>query len=214
MGALTDTVPKPMLEIAGKTLLEHKFDALPDSVDEIILVVGYLGGKIHERFGGDYHGKRLLYVEQENPTGGTADALWQAKDILHGRFLVMNGDNLYLREDIAKCTAYEWAVLVQERENIRTGRVVVDERGLVADILENSNHGGEAGYASTGLYALDMRIFDYQPVPKDPGSQELGLPQTMMQALQDIPIHAVPATGWFEIKAPEDLAKAEEFLKR
>ena len=34
MGVLTDSIPKPLLVVAGKTLLEHKFDILPDEVDE------------------------------------------------------------------------------------------------------------------------------------------------------------------------------------
>jgi len=102
MGALTESLPKPMLEVAGKTLLEHKFDALPDEVDEIIIVIGYLGGYIHDAYGGEYQGKRILYVEQENIMGGTADALWQTKDILKDKFIVLMGDDLYYEKDLEK----------------------------------------------------------------------------------------------------------------
>jgi len=215
MGKLTDTLPKPLLPVAGKSLLEHKFDTLPEEIDEVILVVGYLGSVIHDRFGGIYKNKHLFYVEQENPTGGTADALWQAKEVLNDPFLVMNGDNLYAQEDIMTCAkAKDWAVLVQKRDSIRTGRVVVDHKGLVTDILENSAHKGEGGFASTGLYTLDTRIFKYPQVPKAPGSSELGLPQTMIQAAKQIPIHAIEATAWFEIKEQSDLEKAEEFLRQ
>lgn len=213
MGELTEALPKPLLEVAGKTLLEHKFDALPFDVDEIILVVGYHGSKIHDRFGGLYKDKRILYVEQENPTGGTAEALWLAKDLLHDQFLVMNGDNIYAREDMAKCAALrDWSVLVQEREHVDTGRVIVDKEGWVKDISENTDHKGEPGFANTAFYALDTRLFDYPPVPKAKGSSELGLPQTIIQAARDIEIHAVPATFWIEIKSPEDLQKAEDVL--
>jgi NDP-sugar pyrophosphorylase family protein len=214
MGALTESTPKPLLVVAGKTLLEHKFDILPETIEEIILVVGYLGGEIQKRFGGEYKGKHIFYVEQENPTGGTADALWQTRDLLKDKVLVMNGDNLYTREDMETCAASsDWAVLVQEKENIRTGRVVVDKEMRVVDIAENSAHKGEAGYANTGLYTLDTRIFNYAPLPKAPGSTELGLPQTMLQAVKEIPTHAIPASFWLEIKAPEDLQKAEEMLQ-
>lgn len=215
MGRLTENLPKPLLEVAGKSLLEHKLAILPENVDEIILVVGYLGSVIHDRFGGFYNNKHMLYIEQESPTGGTADALWQAKEILHDKFLVMNGDNLYRGDDMETCAATEdWAVLVQKMPSVRTGRVIVDQHGLITDIVENSGHAGEAGYASTGLYTLDTRIFAYNPVPKAPGSSELGLPQTMLQAAKDIPIHAISATSWVEIKDPDDLAKAEEFLQQ
>jgi len=213
MGDLTAAMPKPMLEVAGKTLLEHKFDALPNDVDEIVLIVGYHGRVIQQRFGGEYKGRRLLYVDQENPAGGTADALWHAESVLKDKFLVMNGDNIYSREDMAKCAVYEWAVLVQEKESIATGRVLVDKDGFVKGIAENSEHAGEKGYANTALYVLDRRIFGYAPVPKAAGSSELGLPQTMMLAANDIPIKAVEATLWIEIKTPEDISKAEEILK-
>ena len=50
MGVLTDSMPKPMLTVLGKTLLEHKFDILPSEVDEIILIVGNMGGLIQKHF--------------------------------------------------------------------------------------------------------------------------------------------------------------------
>lgn len=212
MKELTESTPKPMLKIGGKTLLEHKLEALPQAVDEVILVVSYLGGVIHDYFGGIYNDKHLLYVEQDNPTGGTADALWQAKPLLKDTFLVMNGDNIYAPEDMDACIKFDWAVLVQQRDTVRTGAVIADKAGRVIRIDENTNHSGERGYANTGLYVLDERIFDYAPVPKAPGSQELGLPQTMIQAAKEIYIHAVPATYWLEIKEPDDIKKAEEFL--
>lgn len=212
MGALTDAMPKPMLEVGGKPLLQYKFEALPDEVTEVILVVCYYGHVVQQYFGGEYLGRRVLYVEQSSPTGGTADALWCAKDILENRFIVMNGDNLYGADDIAACLNHEWAVVVQEKESVATGRVIVED-GLVKNIVENSDHAGERGYANTGLYALDRRIFDFTPVPKAPGSTELGLPQTMMQALGKIDVHAIPASFWFEIKSPEDIAQAEMLLQ-
>lgn len=213
MKELTDTVPKPMIPINGKPILEHKLEALPDAIDEVIMVVGYHEDAVRRYFGDVWDGRPIRYVVQENPTGGTADALWKAKSLLHDRFLVMNGDNLYSREDMESCLPYAWAVLVQEREHIVTGRVVIDAQGFITDIAENSGHGGERGYANTALYALDMRFFDYPPVPKAPGSTELGLPQTMLQAVGTIPIKAVPAAFWFETKSPEDIRKAEEILK-
>ena len=223
MGALTDSTPKPMLQVAGKTLLEHKLDALPADVDEIIMVVGHMGGVIQSHFGGVYlprdaagkagGDKRILYVEQDNPQGGTAEALWLTKDLLHDKFFVMNGDNIYGAEDMAECAKYEWAVLVKKREHMgRAANVVVNAKGRVLDIVENLTDATAPGHINTALYVLDMRVFDYPAIPKAKGSTELGLPQTMMQAAKDIPIHAVEASLWIEIKAPEDLQKAEEIL--
>ena len=45
MRPLTLERPKPLIEVAGRPILEHIIDALPREVDEIILVVGYKGGQ-------------------------------------------------------------------------------------------------------------------------------------------------------------------------
>jgi len=213
MGPLTEKKPKPLLEVNGKSLLEHKLAALPEEVDEVIIVIGYRGEMIRDKFGASYGNITLRYVRQENPTGGTAEALWLAKDLLRGKFLVMNGDNIYAREDIEKCIKSEnWSVLVGAAEAIRTGAVIADESGRVLSIVENTEHSGKENYANTALYVLDTRVFDYDPKPKAAGSSELGLPQTFIQAAQDIPIKTVQASGWVEIKEPSDLEKASVFL--
>ena len=54
---LTVNAPKPMQEVLGKNLLELKIEALPDEVDEVIMVIGYLGNMIRDFFGDEYGGK-------------------------------------------------------------------------------------------------------------------------------------------------------------
>jgi NDP-sugar pyrophosphorylase family protein len=215
MGTLTDNVPKPLLEVGGKTLLEHKFDILPYDVDEIILVVGYHGGAILDRFGGGYNGKRILYVEQEK-IDGTAGALWQARSVLHDRFLVLMGDDLYAKEDADRCIAiHDWTMLVQETDHMSQGGcVIADAQGNVTEI-EEGDHGGKPGLISTNMFALDTRIFDYPLVPKSTGSEEFGLPQTILAASKrsNIPFSAVKSSFWFQITNPEDLEKAAQILK-
>lgn len=213
MNELTDSLPKPLLEVNGKTLLEHKFDALPEGVDEIILVVGYMGGMIQQKFGGTYKDKRILYVEQD-VLDGTAGALWRAKGILTDRFLVMNGDDLYVREDAAHCMAInEWAMLVKEMDRVLNGNVRIEDNGTILEIKEGP-HNGSKGLTNTGLYALDTRIFDYPMIPKAQGSAEYGLPQTILEASKKsgIPFLAVKATDWIQITSPEDIQKAEAIL--
>ena len=213
MGELTEKLPKPMLMVAGKTLLEHKFDAIPDDVHEIILIVGYLKEKIIEKFGRLYKGKKLTYIEQKNITGGTMDALAQAKDILTEKFVVMMGDDIYAKEDIGACLAFEWALLVQHVPNTNVGGCIVrDADGHVIDIVEHAIEG--EGNISTNLFVLDPRLFDYPAVPKTSGSSELGLPQTVLAAskVSDIQLNVVEATRWIQITNPDDIMKAQELL--
>lgn len=213
MGALTESTPKPLLEVGGKSLLEHKFDALPAEVNEVIIIVGYLGGKIQERFGGNYAGKRILYAEQE-VLDGTMGALARAKGILTGRFLVLNGDDIYARQDIwALAKSGGWAVLGLEREDLKSAaKLVLNEDGTVREIIEASHHDGGAGFLSTGAFSLDTRVFDYPMVTKAPGSDEYGLPQTILGSGQ--PLRLIRASYWIGITAPEDLQKAEEMLRK
>lgn len=215
MRDLTDTVPKPMLTVAGKSLIEHKLDVLPPEVDEVILIVGYLGQVIRDAFGDEFGGRRIRYVEQET-LDGTAAALWLARPYLTERFVVLMGDDLYSREDIDACLSRsDWSILIQETETMASGgRMVMDEAGHIVAI-EEGDHRGKPGLMNTNLFALDPRVFEYPMVPKAEGSDEYGLPQTVLAAslASGIPLVAVNATFWFQITAPEDLKRAEETLK-
>ncbi len=217
MGSLVLDRPKPMLVVAGKTLLEHKFDALPDDVEEIILIVGYLENVIRGAYGDAYKGRRIRYVTQSNPVGGTADALWQARPYVHEKFLVLNGDDVYVRADLDACRVFDWALLTKRVSDLSGGaKVVTDIHNRVIDIIESSHHGGGAGAMNTGMCALDTRIFDFPQVPKAEGSTELGLPQTIIAASRTagIPLHAVEATRWIQITNPEDIQQAETILSK
>lgn len=216
MKYLTKDTPKPMLLVNDKPVLEHIFGNLPAEIDEVILVVGYLQEKIREFIGEEFMGKRVRYVEQEN-LNGTYGALLQARPFLEDRFLVMNGDDICLTEDIAACVASpDWAMLVQEVEELgSTSNVVLDEHGLVSAILEKEAHSGGPGLANTAnFFSLDTRIFSYQPVLRPGSDTEYGLPQTIVQAAKEIPLHPIYAHAIIRLTDPEDIIKAENALKK
>ncbi|HEY1041981.1 MAG TPA: sugar phosphate nucleotidyltransferase [Candidatus Paceibacterota bacterium] len=214
MKELTDSVPKPMLTVHGKSLIEHKLEALPPEVDEVIIIVGYHGDVIQNAFGNSFGGRTIRYAVQEN-LDGTMGALALAKPYLTDRFVVMMGDDLYAREDVETClNSPDWSVLVEETEHMGSGgRMVMDDTGHIVAI-EEGDHRGKPGLMNTNMLALDPRVFDYPMVPKAEGSDEYGLPQTVLAASKEsgIPLWAVPATSWIQITAPEDLRKAEEIL--
>lgn len=214
MGHLTQETPKPLLEVDGKTLIEHKLDELPEDVEEVIIIVGYLGSKIQERIGGSYRDMRILY-EVQDKLDGTMGALTCAKGLLSERFLVMMGDDLYCREDIEACVAIpDWVMLVQETEHMNQGGcIITGDSGTVVGI-EEGNHGDKPGLVNTNMLVLDTRIFQYPMVPKSHGSSEYGLPQTVLAASKEggIPFESVKASFWFQITEPADLARASEAL--
>ena len=98
---LTDFLPKPLVDVKGKNLIEWKLLALPGTVTDIVLVVGYQGEQIRNFFGDTWQGRNIRYAEQKE-LNGTAGALWSAKDLLSGKFLVLMGDDLYDSSDIEK----------------------------------------------------------------------------------------------------------------
>lgn len=214
MGERTETTPKPLLEVAGKTLLEHELDILPDEIDEVIIVVGYLGHTIQQKLGGIYNGKRLLYVEQD-VLDGTAGALWRAASLLKDRFLVLMSDDMYSKEDATRIIAKNgWALLAEYAEHMNPGgRIVTNDAGDIVAIEEGS-HEGKSGLAGTNMFVLDTRLFTFPMVPKSEGSSEFGLPQTVLAASKQsgIPFTIERATFWFQISNPEDLKKAEAVI--
>lgn len=209
MKALTENLPKPLLTVLGNNLIEHKIDILPREIGEVIIVTGYMGDKIRKHFGGSFKGKKISYVEQTELLG-TMMALKQAEDLLKGRFMVMMGDDIYSKEDVATCLKHPWAVLVKKMtEKGRGAHVMVDGKKHITDIVEGAKL--EPGMLNNaGLYVLQPDIFKY-PLVQIP-SGEFGLPQTLAKAAKDFNIKVVESKSWHQITTPEDLKSAEKAL--
>jgi NDP-sugar pyrophosphorylase family protein len=213
MRELTLNVPKPLLTVRGKTLLDYQFDVLPDGVDEVIIVIGYRGEQISEKYGGWHHGKHVTYVEQKK-LDGTGGALWLCRSHLKNSFLVTTADNIFEKADVEKASCMPWSVVGLEVDDLGgAAKMVVDTSDRVMDILEVGHHDKSPGFLNTGLYCLDMRIFEHPLVQKAPGSEEYGLPQTMVNA-KDVPLYLVKASFWIEITTPEDLENAAQILEK
>ena len=211
MKDLTDSVPKPMLQIKGKPILAYKLEALPAEIDEVIFVIGYLGDKIQQFFGDSYAGKKILYVVQQE-LAGSGMALALAKDLLREEFLVMMGDDLYMREDVERCMKNDLAVLGMEVNNPNQfGIITSNEKGQLLEIVEKPEIPGPA-LASIALYKLNKKFFEYPMVAI--GKGEYGLPQTLALMAKDHPVQVVKATGWFPIGSPDDLEKAQEVIDK
>lgn len=99
-------IPKPMVPILGKPLLEWQIDQLKENdIFDIIMITGYLGDKIKDYFGdGEKYGVHIDYIEEKFPLG-TAGAFYYLKQKLNSEyFLLVFGDvffdiNISLMED-------------------------------------------------------------------------------------------------------------------
>ena len=117
MHPLTLTKPKPLLEVQGKPLIQHIIEALPDTIDEVIIVVGYLGQQIVDFCGYVFCGKKITYVWQKEKTG-TARALQLCKPFLRpGKFLFANADDLINRETLERALVHDLCIVTTHRDD-------------------------------------------------------------------------------------------------
>jgi mannose-1-phosphate guanylyltransferase / phosphomannomutase len=93
MGDLTREIPKPLLPLAGKSILEYQIDlAKRYGHNDIILLTGYQGRKISDYFGkGSKWGVSIRYHQETVPLG-TGGALRAIEEMLDDSFLVLYGD--------------------------------------------------------------------------------------------------------------------------
>ncbi len=208
MGLLTESCPKPMLLIHGKPKLAYSIEMLPDVVTDVVLVVGYLREQIMEYFGDRYEGRRIHYVAQEI-YNGTAGAVQLCNDVINEeKFLVIMGDDLYMRDDLEKLLQYEQSLLAYrtlQAENF--GLVDTDAEKYLTVVMERP-HNKKNGLVNTGAYFLRRKYFDAKMVKISP--KEYGLPQTLVSMYPICKTRVLEAKKWLAIGTPEDLQCAQE----
>ena len=212
MRPLTNTFAKPLVKILGRPLLDYTFDALPDEVGEVIMIIGYLGEQIRAYLGETYRGRSIRYVEQKN-LDGTAKALWEAKPFLKGKFLVLMADDIYAKEDIEKCLRHERAIMVMRTDKVSSGgKVILGDKAELLEVVEGESH-PQGSLVTTNVYVFGPEFFDFPPLKKAVGSSEYGLPQTVVEMSKTHPVSVIEATRWIKITTPEDLQLAERYLQ-
>lgn len=211
MRPLTYKIPKPIIPLKKRPLLEYTLKSLPGQIKEVILVVNYLGEHIKNYFGCNYEGKKVIYV-RHNKLDGTGGAVHCAKDILRQEFLVLNGDDLYLRTDLEKLIQYKIAVLAHEvKDPTKYGVLKINKKGNLIDIIEKPET-KKFKLINTGAFALTQDFFNYGLVSIS--SKEYGLPQTLVKMSDNYKIKVIPAKHWLPVGCPEDLKKAEIMIDK
>ncbi len=202
----TDTVPKPLLPVRGVPIVEHTLMELPNGISEIIFVVGYRGDQIKKHFGDVFGTVPIRYVEQTT-LDGTYGALRTAASFLSGRFLVLNGDDMYVREDLTKLSnGADWGLLVQRSATpVPSGAVVTEDNR----VMRLANKSEQSFLRLCGAYVLDSSIFDCPGVAirGSGGSTEYGLPQTILLVADIHMICAYEATSWQPVGTVEEYTR-------
>lgn len=207
---LTDTIPKPLVCVAGKPLLDHIVEALPSAIDELIIVTGYLEEHIRAHCGSTFYGKKVTYVHQEEQKG-TGHALWLCKEHLTGRFLFLFADDLHGVHDIARATSYTRSMLTFTTNTPeRFGIVVRHPDGTLAEMIEKPTH-PPSNLASTGVMVLDEHIFDFELTVERNG--EYYLTDVLAEYAKKYPIAVVEQELWIPIGYPDDIQHAEKILR-
>ncbi len=210
MRPLTLERPKPLIEICGKPLLAHIVETLPDVVDELIIVIGYKGDMIREYCGTEFLGRKVSYVVQENPKGGTADAVFQAAPLMHGTFFVIHGDDILGREALEEVSTKQHGMLAAQAEDpTKFGVLVMHDDGTLNTIIEKPEN-PPSDLVNIGGFVLTTDIFKYPAEPSPKG--ERYLTDCVTAYAKDHPVSVVVEDLWITVGNPDDIAKAEAIL--
>lgn len=209
MRPLTLERPKPLVLVAGRPLLEHIIDALPQEVDEIVLVVGYKADMITTHFGDLYKGRCIQYVHQQVPEG-TGHALKAAEPLIIDRFVLLCADDLHGTEAIVRALSYPLAILAAPHNDPKKfGVIEMSSDHTLASIVEKPEV-PPTNLVNTGAMVLDARIFQYEMI-RQKGEYLLTYPLGLFA--KDHPIQVVEQDFWIPVGCPEDIAIAEERLR-
>jgi len=207
---LTYNTPKPMLEVLGRPILEHLLDSLPGTVDEAIIVVGYLADHIKDHFGNEYKERRIRYAYQKEQLG-TFDALHASKACLKGDpFLCLVGDDFYSKEDLEELTRYDLAMLVMEKADPGRFNICIEKDGSLYDIVGSSENDSGIRLIFTGACVLTNDIFSEEM--RHNTQHEQSLPHVMVSLSRRHPIRMIRAGFWHSITSPDDVCEAERVL--
>ncbi|MEK7500796.1 MAG: nucleotidyltransferase family protein [Patescibacteria group bacterium] len=210
MRPLTLTVPKTLIEIKGKPIISHILAALPNEIDEVIVVVRYLGEKIRAYLGSDFGGRKIVYVEGRGQ-GTAADFLLTRPYVNSERFLLIYGDELPRPDDISNCLKHEFSLLVFKSDNPTAhGVVILNEDGLVEGVMEKPKN-PPSEIAVDGVMVLGRKMFEYQPVSGQGG--EFYLTSLVDQFVKDHKVYSVMSVGFIgDITTPADIERVEKVL--
>lgn len=213
LSPLTDTVPKPMLLLGDKPIIEHNIDRLISyGIRKFYISVKYLGEQIQDYFGdGSKKGVSIEYIWEDEPLG-TAGALSLVDKFKSDHVLLMNSDlftnvdfeDLYL--DLINQNA-DMAVASTEYKVDVPYAVFETDNHLVKDFKEKPSY---VYHSNAGIYILKKGLI--KKIPKNKFYDITDLMENLVK--EDGRLIHNPIIGfWIDIGSPGDYKQAQDFVK-
>lgn len=213
LSPLTDTIPKPMLPLGEKPIIEHNIDRLISfGIKKFYISVKYLGEQIQEYFGdGSNKGVKIEYIWEDKPLG-TAGALALVENFGTENVLLMNSDlftnvdfeDLYLDMITNKA---DMAVASTEYKVDVPYAVFETDKDRVTNFKEKPSY---VYHSNAGIYILNK--FLIKRIPKNEFYDITTLMETLVQKGGKL-IHSPIVGFWIDIGKPVDYKQAQEFVK-
>ena len=216
MRELTNDLPKPMIPVRGKPILQSIVEGLRDAgVEEVLIVVGYRADVVTDFFGdGSKFGVRISY-ETQVVQDGTGRVVELGK-VFAGNdpFVLSYGDILVDPVNYKRLTApgaEEAIVSVKRNEDVsKGGAVFVNERFELTDLREKPKPGEPTSpWYNAGVYTFRPSIFEFTAKLERSPRGEFELTDAIRAlALSGKLVQAFELTGaWADVRDPEVLAE-------
>jgi MurNAc alpha-1-phosphate uridylyltransferase len=210
MQPLTETSPKPLLQVAGKALIEYQIERLAEAgVTEVVINHFYLGSMIEEALGnGSQFGIRIYYSKEPirlETAGGIIKSLPQLKD---DSFIVVNADiwTDFPFDTLSPIDGIErlaHLIFVENAEHNPFGDFYIDEQGRVH---EDPNAEG-VRLTFSGISVLHRNLFADYPI------QPRSLVPLLCDAMEQNKVSGEIHGGmWMDIGTPERLQEINDMV--
>ena len=186
---LTNTVPKPVLPLAGRPHIAYVIDWLErHGVDDVVVSCGHLAEGVRGALQ-ELEGPRIRYAEEPDARG-TAGAIRFAEDLLGERFLVLNGDVLCdldlsaLIEQHDRTGARATIALYPVEDPSAYGLVRRQPEGAITEFLEKPDPAEiDTDEINAGAYVLERSVLELVPPDREVSIEREVFPQLVNDGL-------------------------------
>jgi len=206
---LTDTIPKPLLKVGGKPIMEYNIDRLASyGIDDFWVSVNYLGEQIQQYFGNGHSKSIKIDYVWESEALGTIGAVSKVSNFEHDYVLVTNSDLLTNVDyeifflDFIKNGA-DFAVLtIPYKVNIPYA-VLETIDGKIKSLKEKPEY---TYYSNGGVYLMKREML--QHIPQNTYFNSTDLMESLI--IQKFKVISYPFSGyWLDVGKHEDFEKAQ-----